>query len=78
MHDFLSDLRKQTEMTVFMVTHDLSEGFKLGDRLLVFDKIRWDPHAPQAYGATITYDLDTRRDRLPTALQEETHVPVPA
>jgi NitT/TauT family transport system ATP-binding protein len=60
MHGFLTDLRRETAMTVFMVTHDLSEGFKLGDRLLVFDKLRWDPHDPNAYGATITYDLNTR------------------
>jgi NitT/TauT family transport system ATP-binding protein len=40
-----------------MVTHDLHEGFRLGTRLLVFDKVRRDPHDPQAFGATITYDL---------------------
>jgi hypothetical protein len=40
-----------------MVTHDLSEGFSLGTRLLVFDKVRIDPHAPGAYGARITYDI---------------------
>ena len=40
-----------------MVTHDIKEGFYLGTRLWVFDKVRQDPHAPQAFGATITYDL---------------------
>ena len=40
-----------------MVTHDLQEGFYLGTRLLVFDKVRNDPQQPEAYGATITYDL---------------------
>jgi NitT/TauT family transport system ATP-binding protein len=44
-----------------MVTHDLQEGFTLGTRLLVFDKLRRDPHAPQAYGATITYDIPLER-----------------
>jgi NitT/TauT family transport system ATP-binding protein len=44
-------------MTVFMVTHDLAEGFNLGTRLLVFDKVRIDPQAPNAYGARITYDI---------------------
>ena len=29
----------------------------LGTRLWVFDKTRHDPQAPEAYGATITYDL---------------------
>ncbi|MEM7547859.1 MAG: ATP-binding cassette domain-containing protein [Pseudomonadota bacterium] len=65
MHAFLQDLRTETGMTVFMVTHDLKEGFKLGDRVLVFDKVRWDPHEPNAYGATITYDFDARDDGIP-------------
>jgi NitT/TauT family transport system ATP-binding protein len=59
-------------MTIFMVTHDLKEGFKLGTRLLVFDKLRWDPQAPEAYGATITYDLPVDRgDEVPAALAAE-------
>lgn len=65
MHDFLMELRAETNMTVFMVTHDLEEGFKLGDRVLVFDKPRWDPHDPGAYGATITYDFDARNGGIP-------------
>ena len=65
MHDVLTELRTETGMTVFMVTHDLEEGFKLGDRVLVFDKPRWDPHDPGAYGATITYDFDARDDGIP-------------
>jgi len=65
MHDFLMELRAETNMTVFMVTHDLEEGFKLGDRVLVFDKPRWDPHDPGAYGATITYDFDARDGGTP-------------
>ena len=75
MHDFLQALRAETQMTVFMVTHDLSEGFKLGDRVLVFDKPRWDPQAPEAYGATITYDFDARNNGIPfQTIQEETNV----
>ncbi|MEC9401459.1 MAG: ATP-binding cassette domain-containing protein, partial [Pseudomonadota bacterium] len=57
MHELLLGLWKELSMTLFMVTHDIHEAFKLGTRLLVFDKIRHDPQAPQAYGATITYDL---------------------
>lgn len=75
MHDFLSELRAETNMTVFMVTHDLEEGFKLGDRVLVFDKPRWDPIEPEAYGATITYDFDARDGGIPyQRITEETHV----
>jgi NitT/TauT family transport system ATP-binding protein len=65
MHAFLAELRAERPMTVFMVTHDLSEGFKLGDRVLVFDKPRWDPDDPGAYGATITYDFDARNGGFP-------------
>lgn len=57
MHAQLLELWQETRLTVFMVTHDLSEGFNLGTRLLVFDKTRFDPHAPYAYGSRVTYDL---------------------
>ncbi|WP_299500058.1 ATP-binding cassette domain-containing protein [uncultured Roseobacter sp.] len=79
MHDFLQDLRAETGMTVFMVTHDLEEAFKLGDRVLVFDKPRWDPQDPNLYGATITYDFDARDGGIPfQTLKEDTHVFQPA
>ncbi len=57
MHALITELWRETSMTVFMVTHDLGEAFKLGTRVLTFDKIRHDPQAPEAYGATVTYDL---------------------
>lgn len=68
MHDLILDLWRAHDMTIFMVTHDISEAFKLGTRLLVFNKVREDPHAPQAYGATITYDLPTDQGQLPRDL----------
>ena len=75
MHEFLQELRAETGMTVFMVTHDLGEAFKLGDRVLAFDKVRWDPQQPDLYGATITYDFDARDGGIPyQTLKEETHV----
>ncbi|MFC5697352.1 ABC transporter ATP-binding protein [Pseudomonas sp. GCM10022186] len=63
MHELLLGLWRETRLTVFMVTHDLSEGFSLGTRLLVFDKVRQDPQAPNAYGARITYDIPLNADR---------------
>ncbi len=57
MHDLILKLWRESGTTIFMVTHDLHEGFYLGTRLLVFDKIRNDPQNPEAYGATISYDL---------------------
>jgi len=75
MHRFLQDLRAETGMTVFMVTHDLEEAFKLGDRVLAFDKPRWDPQDPSLYGATITYDFDARNGGIPMkTLEEDTNV----
>ena len=66
MHGLLLELCQETGLTVFMVTHDLSEGFSLGTRLLVFDKTRIDPHAPNAFGARITYDIPLNSDRRAT------------
>lgn len=66
MHALLLELWQETRLTVLMVTHDLSEGFTLGTRLLVFDKVRHDPHAPGAYGARITYDIPLNLDRQAT------------
>jgi NitT/TauT family transport system ATP-binding protein len=57
MHVLILDLWKKNNLTVIMVTHDLHESFYLGSRLLVFDKVRHDEQAPNAYGACITYDI---------------------
>ena len=65
MHALVLDLWKKHKLTVFMVTHDLKEGFYLGSRLWVFDKIRHDPHSPNAYGASITYDLPVGQTMKP-------------
>ena len=61
MHELLTELWTEHGMTVVMVTHDIGEAFKLGTRVLVFDKVRHDPQFPSAYGATITYDLKLDR-----------------
>ena len=75
MQQLLLEFWNEHKMTVFMVTHDISEAFKLGTRLIVFDKVRSDPDFPDAYGATITYDLDVSskpelgKDDLPDVLK---------
>ncbi|MEM9524436.1 MAG: ATP-binding cassette domain-containing protein [Pseudomonadota bacterium] len=76
MHIFLQELRDEIGMTVFMVTHDLDEGFKLADRVLVFDNPLWKtPDSRGIHGATITHDLDARDGNIPLQIiQEETHV----
>ncbi|HYD69662.1 ABC transporter ATP-binding protein [Azospirillum sp.] len=70
MYELLLRLWAEEKMTVFMVTHDLKEGFTLGTRVLAFDKVRVDPTDPGAYGATVTYDLPlTEKKVAPLRLQ---------
>ncbi len=64
MHQLIRELWLQQQLTIFMVTHDLKEGFALGSRLWVFDKTRHDPQSPQRYGAQITYDIPLQSGRL--------------
>lgn len=66
MQQLLIELWRELSMTIFMVTHDIHEAFKLGTRVLVFDKIRHDPDAPDRWGATITYDLPLDRPGVQT------------
>lgn len=62
MHELLLGLWEEFSMTIFMVTHDIAEAFKLGTRMLVFDKVRHDQENPEAYGANVTYDLPLNRN----------------
>ena len=57
MHRLILRLWEEHGLTVLMVTHDITEAFKLGTRVLAFDKRRVDPHAPHRFGATAVYDL---------------------
>ncbi len=63
MHELILDIWRETNITIFMITHDISEGFSLGTQLLVFDKQRHDPDQPNRYGASITYDIPVGRSR---------------
>ena len=57
MHRLILRLWEEHGLTVLMVTHDIVEAFKLGTRVLAFDKRRIDPHAPHRFGATAVYDI---------------------
>ena len=61
MHQLILKLWRDNGMTIFMISHDIQESFALGTRLLTFDRLRQDPQAPEAYGASITYDIPLRR-----------------
>ena len=65
MHALITRLWREHGLTVVMVTHDIREAFKLGTRVLAFDKRRRDPHAPHRFGATATYDLSLDRKSVP-------------
>jgi NitT/TauT family transport system ATP-binding protein len=75
MHELILRLWRDTGMTVFMVTHDIKEGFALGTRVLVFDKLRHDPQEPGAYGATITYDLPLAQGKHDIPVAEKSEAP---
>lgn len=64
MHRLILRLWEEHSLTVMMVTHDITEAFKLGTRVLAFDKRRIDPHAPHRFGATAVYDLPLKH-KLP-------------
>lgn len=74
MHELLLDLFGELDLTVFMITHDIAEGFSLGSRLLVFDKPRVDPHNPDLYGATITFDLPVGHHRRLDSIMDNMNV----
>ena len=70
MHALITGLWREHNLTILMVTHDIKEAFALGTRVLAFDKPRRDPHAPNRFGATITYDLKLDR-KMRTAPPED-------
>ncbi len=74
MHKLILRLWDEHRMTIFMITHDIKEGFELGTRLLVFDKVRLDAQAPHAYGARITYDIPLKNadQKLREEITEQT------
>ena len=57
MHGLVTRLWKEHGLTILMVTHDIPEAFKLGTRVLAFDKWRQDPHAPNRYGSIAVADI---------------------
>jgi len=63
MHELLLDIHSRLNFGVVMVTHDISEAFKLGTRVLVFDKIKVDKDYPNRYGSTIVNDIDANKEK---------------
>jgi NitT/TauT family transport system ATP-binding protein len=61
MHRLLISLWREHAMGVVMVTHDLSEAFTLATRVVAFDRVREDPQNPEAFGATVKFDIKVHR-----------------
>lgn len=57
-HTLMRKLWHETALTVVMVTHDLSEAFRLGTRVIAFERQRDRPEEQERYGATLTADLN--------------------
>lgn len=56
-HVLMRRLWNETDLTVVMVTHDLSEAFRLATRVVAFERKRNRPEEADRYGATLSEDL---------------------
>jgi NitT/TauT family transport system ATP-binding protein len=70
MHGLITELWREHGLTIIMVTHDIKEAFKLGTRVLAFDKRRHDPQAPNRFGSTVVYDFPLDEKKRRTVPQE--------
>jgi len=56
-HVLMRRIWNESELTVVMVTHDLSEAFALGTRIIAFERPRNRPEELERYGAKLSADL---------------------
>lgn len=56
-HILMRRIWNDSSLTVVMVTHDLSEAFRLGTRVIAFERPRNRPEELERYGATLSDDL---------------------
>lgn len=52
-HVLIRRIWNENDLTVVMVTHDLSEAFRLGTRVIAFERPRQRPEEVERYGATL-------------------------
>lgn len=67
-HELMLRLWNENELTVVMVTHDLSEAFRLGTRVVALERRRDQPEERERYGATISRDLPVWPPRIANEL----------
>lgn len=63
-HTLMQRIWNESDLTAVMVTHDMSEAFRLGSRVLAFERRRDRPEEKMRYGATITRDIDIWPPRI--------------
>lgn len=56
-HVLMRRIWNESELTVVMVTHDLSEAFALGTRIIAFERPRNRPEEAERYGTRLSGDL---------------------
>jgi NitT/TauT family transport system ATP-binding protein len=64
-HVLMRRMWNENDLTVVMVTHDLSEAFRLGSRVIAFERPRNRPEELERYGATLSGDLPATAPPLP-------------
>ena len=57
-HALMQRLWRETKLTVVKVTHDISEAFRLGTRVIAFERSARAEQEPDRHGAVATYDID--------------------
>lgn len=63
-HVLMRKLWNEKELTVVMVTHDLSEAFKLATRVIAFERRRNEPTDGGRYGAILGRDIEIWPTRI--------------
>jgi NitT/TauT family transport system ATP-binding protein len=62
-HVLIRRIWNENNLTVVMVTHDLSEAFRLGTRVIAFERPRNRPEELERYGATLGEDFPSEAAR---------------
>ncbi|MEQ1671325.1 MAG: ATP-binding cassette domain-containing protein [Hyphomicrobium sp.] len=70
-HVLIRRIWNASDLTVVMVTHDLSEAFRLATRVIAFERPRNRPEELERFGATLSGDL-ARDDERPKETQGAT------
>ncbi len=62
-HVLIRRIWNTCDLTIVMVTHDLSEAFRLATRVIAFERRRNRPEEIERYGATLSGDLGAAEAR---------------